>query len=62
MDEVKKPLVLVLSKMSGYVKTLKIKDGGKDKNNKLMYFCINERSGLSLKTYKYWIECFTIPR
>ena len=27
--------------MSGYVKTLKVKDGDKDKNNKLMSFHID---------------------
>ena len=26
--------------MNGYVKTFKVKDGDKDKNNKLMSFCI----------------------
>ena len=31
-----RPLVLILPKMSGYVKTFKVKDGYKDKNNKLM--------------------------
>ena len=36
-----KPLVLILSKMSGYVKTFKVKDRNKDKNKKLMSFCIN---------------------
>ena len=28
--------------MSGYVKTLKVKDGDKDKNNKLMSFRIDK--------------------
>ena len=28
--------------MSGYVKTLKVKDGDKDKNNKLMSFHIDK--------------------
>ena len=27
--------------MSGYVKTIRVKDGDKDKNNKSMSFCIN---------------------
>ena len=35
-DKFIRPLVLVLPKMSGYVKTFKVKDGDKDKNNKLM--------------------------
>ena len=28
--------------MGGYVKTFKVKDGGKDKNNKLMYLDIDK--------------------
>ena len=28
--------------MSGYVETFKVKDGDKDKNNKLMSFCIDD--------------------
>ena len=41
VDEVIRPLVLILPKMSGYVKTLKVKNGYKDKNHKLMSFHIN---------------------
>ena len=33
-----RPLILVLLKMSGYVKTFKVKNGDKDINNKLMSF------------------------
>ena len=33
-----RPLVLIIPKMSGYIKTFKVKDGDKDKNNKLVYF------------------------
>ena len=33
---------MVLPKMSGYVKTFKVKDGDKDENNKLMSFHIND--------------------
>ena len=42
-DEVIRPLVLVLTKMSGYVKTSKDKDNDNDKNksNKLIYFRID---------------------
>ena len=36
--------------MSGYVKTFKVKDGDKDKNNKLMSFRIDDEK--LLKTYK----------
>ena len=41
VDEIIRPLVLILPKMSGYVKTLKVKNGYKDKNHKLMSFRIN---------------------
>ena len=34
--------VLILPKMGGYVKTFKVNDGNKDKNNKLMSFRIND--------------------
>ena len=38
LDEVLKPLAIILPKMSGYVKDFKVKDGNKD--NKLMSFPI----------------------
>ena len=46
LDKVMKPLVLILPKMSGYVKTFKVKD----KNNKLMSFRINDKK--LLEKYK----------
>ena len=59
-DKAIKPLVLIMPKMSGYVKTFKIKDGDKDKSNKLMSFRIDHESyqkniklfGLRLKISK----------
>ena len=42
LDKVIRPLISVLSKMSGYVKSFKVKDGDKDKNNKLMFFCTED--------------------
>ena len=33
------PSVLIMPKMSGYVKTFKVKDGDKNKNNKSISFC-----------------------
>ena len=36
LDQVIRLLVLILPKMSGYVKTFKVKDGDKDENNKLI--------------------------
>ena len=50
LDEDIRPLVLVMSKMSGYVKTFKVKERDKDKNNKLMSFCINDEK--LLEKYK----------
>ena len=38
LDKVVRPLVLILSQMSGYVKIFKVKD----KNNKLISFLIND--------------------
>ena len=42
LDKVIRPLFLILPKMSGYVKTFKVKHGDKNKNNKLMSFLIND--------------------
>ena len=42
MDKLIRALVLVLPKMSGYVKTFKVKYCDKDKNNKLMSFHIDD--------------------
>ena len=42
LAKVTKPLVLILPKMSGYVKTFKVKDGDKDENNKLISFRIDD--------------------
>ena len=41
LDKVIRPLISVLPKMSGYVKTFNIKHGDKDKSNKLMSFQID---------------------
>ena len=35
-DDIMRPLTMILSKMSGYVKTFK------DKNNESMYLCIDD--------------------
>ena len=50
-----RPLVLVIPKMSGYVKTFKVKDGDKDKNNKLMSFRIDDEK-LVEKCKAIWTE------
>ena len=38
LDKVMRPLVLILAKMSGYIKTFKVED----KENKLIFFPIND--------------------
>ena len=38
LDKVIRPLVLIISRKSRYVKTFKDKNGDKDKNNKMMSF------------------------
>ena len=43
LDKTIRPLVLIMPKMILYVKTFKVKDGDKDKNNKLMSFCIDDK-------------------
>ena len=39
-DKAIRILVLIMPKLSGYVNTFEVKEGDKDKNNKLL-FCIN---------------------
>ena len=46
LDNAIRPLVLKVSKMGGYVETFKMKDGDKDKNNKLISFCIDDEKML----------------
>ena len=55
LDKAIRVLVLIMSKMIGYVKTFKFKDRGKDKNNKLMYFRI-ENEKLLEKYKAIWIK------
>ena len=49
-DKVITPLVLILPKMRGNVKTFKVKDGDKVTNIKLMSFCIDDEK--LLEKYK----------
>ena len=44
LDKVLRALVLTMPKLSGYVKTFKVKDEDKDKKGKLMSFHINDES------------------
>ena len=50
LDEVIRPLVLILLKMSEYFKTFKVEDGDKYKNNKLMPLCLDDHK--LLQRYK----------
>ena len=70
LDKVMKLLVLIMPKMSGYLKTFKIKDETKDKNNKLMSFHIHDQELLEifkaiwtkiedLRNTELKIKCFT---
>ena len=55
LDKAIRPLVLIMSKISGYVNTFKVKEGDKDKNNKLMFFRIDDEK--LLEKYKAtWIK------
>ena len=44
LDKVVRPYVLMMLKMSGYVKTSTVKDKGTDKKNKLMSFRIDDEN------------------
>ena len=41
-DKVTRPLVLIMPKMIEYVKIFKVKEGDKDKRNKLISFSIDD--------------------
>ena len=55
LDKAIRPLVLIMPKMSGYVKTFKVKEGDKDKNNKLMPFHIDDEKLLE-KDLPIWTK------
>ena len=63
LDKVIRTLVLMMPKITGYVKALKVKEGDKDKSNKLMSFRIDDEklqksmklSGLRLMIWKILI-------
>ena len=68
LDDVIRPLVLILHKMSGYVMTFKDKGGDKNKNINwcpyaqmmISYWKNIKPIGLRLEIgEKYWIQCFT---
>ena len=58
LDEVIMPLVLILPKMSRYVKTFKDKGVDNNKNNKLTSLCIDDDK-LSLKHKTIWTKMKT---
>ena len=56
LDEVIKPLVLILSKMSAYVISSKVKGGDKDKNTELMSFRIDDDNLLEKFLKTFWTK------
>ena len=59
LDKIIRKLVLILPKTSGYVKIFKVKDGDKDKSNKLTSFRIDDEKALEkYKTIWTRIEDF----
>ena len=50
LDKVIRPLVLIMPKMSGYVKRFKVKEEDKNKSNKLTSFGIDDEK--LLEKYK----------
>ena len=50
LDKAIRPLVLIMPKMSGYVKTFEVKEGDKDKNNKFISFHTDDKK--LLEKYK----------
>ena len=46
----------MIPKMSGYIKTLKVKEGDKDKNNKLIYFRIDDEKKKKEKHKAIWTK------
>ena len=48
LDKVIRPFSFIMSKMSRYVTTFKVKDGDKDKNNKLISFPTSSQRIFSL--------------
>ena len=62
LDKATRPLVLIMSKLSGYVKKFKVKEGDKDKNNKLMSFRVDDEKLLEKHKYiwtKIEVKAFT---
>ena len=60
LDKFIKPLLLILPKMRGYVKTFKIKDG--DKDNKLMSFRIDDKDWRVWNKKYLLIDYYTLDK
>ena len=54
-DKAIRPLVFTMPELRGYVKQFKVKDGDKDKNNKLMSFRIDDENLLE-KLLAVWTK------
>ena len=55
LDKAIRQLVLIMPKVSGYVQTFKVKDGDKNKKNKLMYLPVNDEK-VSEKYKSIWTK------
>ena len=55
LDKAMRQFILIMSKMNGYVKTFKVKEGVKDKNHKLMSFFIDDEKLLE-KSKAIWTK------
>ena len=55
LDKAIRQLVLIMPKVSGYVQTFKVKDGDKNKKNKLMYLPVNDEK-VSKKYKSIWTK------
>ena len=61
LDKAIRPLVLIMPKMSGYVKIFRVKSGDKDKINKLMSFRRDDEKILE-KCKALWIKIEDIKK
>ena len=55
LDKAIRQLVLIMPKVIGYVQTFKVKDGDKNKKNKLMYLPVNDEK-VSEKYKSIWTK------
>ena len=55
LDKAIRQLVLIMPKVIGYVQTFKVKDGDKNKKNKMMYLPVNDEK-VSEKYKSIWTK------